>query len=137
MLCARATVLIVLCLVLPGCFFGQSAIAPEPYLGPAITDRELEGRHMLVLQAPGPGWLVTIDDTERRLDVTRIFVTLRRPDPGMLYAARSVEQDVLTPVVSSRKIEVFARTVDFGRQAARPPYRRVDLVGASLMLETD
>lgn len=134
---ARFTVLAASSLLLGGCFFGHSAISPETYRGPTITDGELEGRHLITLQAPGPGWLATIDDTERRLDVTRIFVTLRRPDPGMLYASRAVEQDILTSVVASRDIEVFVRTIDFGRKATKPPYRQADLNDGALTLLPD
>ena len=123
----------VLCVLLSGCFWGQpSAIAPDAFQGPAIHSRDLEGRHLLVVTAPTPGWRATIDHTERQLNTTRIFMTLQRPDPGVLYAQRLVEQDVLTPVPATRDIEVFVRTVDFGRDPTHPPYRRTSISDLSL-----
>lgn len=124
---ARATTLIILCLTLAGCWGGGSAISASAYAGPRMQVRPLEGRHMLVVDAPNPGWLVTIDKTERRLDDTRVFVSLRRPDPGMVYAQVMVEQKVLTTVPETRDIVVFARTLEFGRKGQNPPYRRVTL----------
>lgn len=124
---ARAAALVILCLTLAGCWGGGSAISANAYPGPAMTVRPLEGRHLLVVNAPNPGWLVTIDKTERRLDDTRVFVSLRRPDPGMLYTQAVVEQKVLTTVSETRDIVVYARTLEFGRKGQNPPYHRVDL----------
>ncbi len=133
----RALMLVVACLTMSGCLFSQSTIAPDRYTGPVITHSQLEGRHMLVVEAPTPGWLTTVDRTERLLDVTRVFVTLRRPDPGMLYPARVVQQDVLTRIVASREIEVFARTMEFGRKAEERPYRRAEIGDAPVAFVED
>jgi len=124
---ARATALVILCLSLAACWGGGSAISPNAYAGPRMQIRPLEGRHLLVVDAPNPGWLVTVDRTERRLDDTQIFVSLRRPDPGMVYAQVMVEQKVLTTVPETRDIVVYARTLDFGRKNQNPPYHRVAL----------
>jgi hypothetical protein len=122
---ARLSVLATLCLLLTGCFGGNSVISPEQYTGPSLRLETLEARHLIVFRAPSPGWTATIDRTERRLDFTRVFLTLRRPDPGMLYAQIMVDQRVLTPVPASRDIRLYARTVDFAERDKKPPYHLV------------
>lgn len=127
----RPAALALACLLLTACWGGGSSIAPDNYSGPPIRLDQLEGRHLLVVSAPTPGWRITIDRTERRLDDTLVFVTLRRPDPGMVYAQVVVEQEVLTPVPGTREVVVYARTTDFGRRDHRPPYHPVR-AGATL-----
>jgi hypothetical protein len=122
-----ALVLATFCLLLTGCFGGNSVISPEQYTGPPLHLETLEARHLIVFRAPSPGWAATIDRTERRLDTTRVFLTLRRPDPGMLYAQVMVDQRVLTPVPASRELTLYARTIDFGKHDSEPSYHLVPL----------
>ena len=120
-------VLATFCLLLTGCFGGSSVISTDQYTGPPLHLETLEARHLIIFQAPSPGWAVTIDRTERRLDTTRVFLTLRRPDPGMLYAQVIVDQRVLTPVPISRELTLYARTIDFGKHETEPPYHLVPM----------
>ncbi len=120
-------VLATLCLLLTGCFGGSSVISADQYTGPPLHLETLEARHLIVFQAPSPGWAATIDRTERRLDNTRVFLTLRRPDPGMLYAQVIVDQRILTPVPASRELRLYARTVDFAIRDEQPPYHLVPM----------
>jgi len=111
--------------VIAGCWSARTIDHSNVYAGPTMTLTSSAGQHMLVVRAPTPGWLITIDRTEHHLEDSLIFVTLQRPDPGALYAQVEVEQRVLTTVPTSRAVVVYARTIDFGQRKKLPPYRRV------------
>lgn len=99
-----------------GCFgSGGPTIKPEgtPYRGPAVSLIEAGGQHQVVVSAPSAGWTVTMDRRAQTRDATRVFVTIRRPDPAMLYAQQMVEQRLATGVASDEPIELLVRVVDF------------------------
>lgn len=112
-------------LSLAGCWSSPTVIDDVRFSGPPVAMEAAEGRHLLVATAPTPGWTITIDRTEPLLDVSHIFLTMVRPDPGALYPQVVVEQRVLTDVPQSRPIDVYARVVDFGQRKNLPPYHPV------------
>ncbi len=110
-------------LLLGGCWFSPAVLDTAAFVGPPVTQTTTGGRHLLVVQAPTPGWKITIDRTEPRLNEDLVFLTLQRPDPGALYAQVLVEQQILTDVVETRPIRVYARIIDFAQRKNLPPYR--------------
>lgn len=110
-------------LLLGGCWSSPTVVEDAVFAGPPVAESAAEGRHLLVVSSPTPGWLVTIDRTENLLDDTLVFLTMQRPDPGALYAQVTVEQRLLTDVAESRPIRVYARVIDFGQRKHLPPYR--------------
>lgn len=115
--------------LLGGCWSGQKLVNDSAFAGPPVTFGSAEGRHVLVVTAPTPGWLIAIDRTDRLLDETQVFVTMQRPDPGALYPQHRVEQRVLSDVPQSRPIRVYSRVVDFNQRRKMPPYHPVDRPG--------
>lgn len=109
--------------LLGGCWSSPTVLDDAAFVGPPVARSVAEGRHLLIVQSPTPGWGATIDRTEPRLDEDLVFLTLQRPDPGALYAQAVVEQRVLTDVISTRPVRVYARVIDFAQRKSLPPYR--------------
>ncbi|MCL4221478.1 MAG: hypothetical protein KJZ65_08905 [Phycisphaerales bacterium] len=118
-----AVVMCAIGLALGGCWSSPTVLDDAAFTGPPVTQSVAEGRHLLIVQSPTPGWKVTIDRTDPRLDEDLVFMTLERPDPGALYAQVVTEQRVLTNVVQTRPIRVYARVVEFAQRKNFPPYR--------------
>lgn len=79
---------------------------------PPIQVQSLNAHHMLVMQAPHSGWSVAIDRDERIAIGTRLFITVRRPDPSFMYPQAIVEKNLLTDIPSSTTLEVYVRLLD-------------------------
>ena len=79
---------------------------------PPIKVELLNDAHLLIMQAPHSGWGFRIDRDERIAGGTRIFVSVRRPDPTFLYPQAIVEKKLLSDVSSDIHIEIFARVLD-------------------------
>lgn len=118
--------LVLVAFTLIGCWSSPSVVDDVRFAGPPVAQSTTDGRHLLIVSAPTPGWTIKVDRTEPLLDVSRIFLTMVRPDPGALYAQVVVDQRVLTDVPASRPIEVFARVADFGQRKNLPPYHPVE-----------
>lgn len=123
MKCRLAVYLCAIGLTLGGCWSSPTVLDDAAFAGPPVTQSVAEGRHLLIVQSPTPGWKVTVDRTDPRLNEDLIFLTMQRPDPGALYAQMVVEQRVLTNVVQTRPIRVYARVIDFAQRKNLPPYR--------------
>jgi len=76
---------------------------------PPIRLDSLEGRHMLVMQAPNPGWTLRIDKDERDRDGWVLFITVREPDPAYMHPQRVVEKRLLSEIETDHPIKVMAR----------------------------
>lgn len=79
---------------------------------PPIRLDTIDGRHLLVMQAPNPGWSFSIDRTEISSDGRRVFITIRRPDPAYMYPQVIVEKQLLTDVRAEVPITLMARLLD-------------------------
>jgi len=96
----------------------------EPYSGPPITAEAIAGQHVVVLNAPSVGWSFTLDQTEREVDHTDVFLTATRPNPAMMHTQALVRHEVGTTVPASTAVEVFVRVLEYGEKAGSQPYRR-------------
>ena len=85
-----------------------------PYDGPPIVGESGGTDHVLVARLPAPGYEFTLDGTREAFQSQDVFVTLRRPNPAVLYSSVPVEQRLATGVPTRTTIRVFARVVDFG-----------------------
>ncbi|MBO6512655.1 MAG: hypothetical protein JJ974_01660 [Phycisphaerales bacterium] len=95
---------------------------------PLMSVRELDGRKLLVMQAPSPGWSIRIDATDRTPEGKRVFVTIRRPDPAFQYTQQIVLMRALTSVRSGTDIEVVGRLLEHNEKTKNKGYAKVDLV---------
>lgn len=109
--------------LLGGCWSSPTVLDDAAFAGPPVAQSVAEGRHLLIVESPTPGWNITIDRTEPRLNEDHVFMTMQRPDPGALYAQVIVEQRLLTDVPETRPIRVYARVIDFAQRKNFPPYR--------------
>ena len=108
-------VLTLVAAALSGC--GSSSNLPEPepgaYEGPPIVAGTLAGEHILIASLPAPGYEFTLDGTREALRCQDVFVTLRRPNPSVLYPSVPVELRLSTGVPLRTQVRAFARIVDF------------------------
>lgn len=122
----RITLFVTLALIistLVGCSGSATIATDRPHDAPPITLETFETRHLVLVEAPTPGWQATITRTHRGLDIDDVFITLRRPDPGVLYPQVIVQQQLLTNVLTTRPVRVYARVLDFSQKSEKPPYR--------------
>jgi hypothetical protein len=94
----------------------------DRYLGPPMALDTSAAQHMVVLQAPTPGWVATLDRVAEQYRHQAVFVTLRRPNPGFLYPQVIVEQRVATTVPSASPVKVYARVLAPEKKDSSAPY---------------
>lgn len=106
-------------LSLGGCADYSGLPEPEPgtYAGPPIVGEIQHGEHLLVATLPTPGYEFTLDGTREAFQAQEIFVTLRKPNPGVLYSQVEVQQRLASGVPSRTAVRVYARVLEFGEKA--------------------
>tara|TARA_R110000868_G_scaffold119469_1_gene316486 strand:+ start:178275 stop:178727 length:453 start_codon:yes stop_codon:yes gene_type:complete len=95
---------------------------------PPIAVESGEDRHLVVMQAPSPGWSIRLDATELTPDGKRVFVTIRKPDPAYQYTQQIVLMRVLTSVRLDSNIEVVGRLLEFNEKTKGRGYAPVPVV---------
>jgi len=80
---------------------------------PPIRLDDSQDVHILVMQAPNPGWSFWIERDERTRDGMRVYLTMRRPDPTMLYPQVIVEKNLRTGVRTETPIQIYGRVLEF------------------------
>jgi hypothetical protein len=118
--------------VLTGCRYikkGDNAqmMAQRLESAPPIMRSELDGRHMLIMQAPNPGWSFGIDRDEREREGWVLYITIRQPDPGFMYPQRIVEKRLLSAVESDKAVRVMARMLEHGETGTKDDYAPLTL----------
>lgn len=101
-----------------GCYSPPAPEAPgegaSPFAGPPIELRSAGTEHVVVFQAPSPGYEGTLDYVGKGPRAQQVFITIRRPDPAFVYSTQIVEQNIGTGIASGVLVEVFAREVEHG-----------------------
>ncbi|MFK7759451.1 MAG: hypothetical protein AB8C13_05840 [Phycisphaerales bacterium] len=95
---------------------------------PPIMLEQGEDKHLIVMQAPSPGWSVRLDKTERTPDGKRVYITIRRPDPAFQYTQQLVQMRLLTTVRLDNDIEVVGRLLNHDEKTKNRGYAPVPLV---------
>tara|TARA_R110002073_G_scaffold299270_2_gene466257 strand:+ start:65932 stop:66384 length:453 start_codon:yes stop_codon:yes gene_type:complete len=90
---------------------------------PPIRAQILNNQHMLMMQAPNPGWAFTIDKDEQLKDQVRLYITIRRPDPAFAYPQVIVEKSLLTDIHDRHTMEVYARVLDANEKSDNRGYQ--------------
>jgi hypothetical protein len=110
----------------PGCvsrfLTDDDQVQREVDQAPPVALRANQTHHMLVFQAPNPGWTIRLDETDRTPEGKRVFVTIRRPDPLLQYTQQIVTKRLLTQVELETPIEIYARVLDANERAKKQPY---------------
>jgi len=92
---------------------------------PLIMLEKNDTHHLIVMQAPSPGWSIRLDATERTPTGKRVFVTLRRPDPAYEYPQQIVQMHVLTSVRLDSKIVIVGRLLEHDEKTKGKGYAPV------------
>lgn len=112
------------CVFLIGCWSTRGLPEPsqEPFSGPPLTIDSSGPEHVLVAHLPNPGFRFTLDATRERFNRRDVFVTLRRPNPTVLYPQIVVDQRLSTTVKPETPITVYARLVEFDDPNSTVPH---------------
>ena len=79
---------------------------------PPIMIETLSEHYLIVMRAPNSGWDIQIEKDERIRDGVRLYVTVRRPDPALMYPQAIVDKRVLTQIRTDNTIEIAGRLLD-------------------------
>lgn len=91
----------------------QPTVADGPYQGPVLTVDSSGKFHTVVVQAPSPGWVITLDRINEAHRHEDVFLSITKPDPRFLYSTQMVEQRLQLPLPSATVLRVCARVRDF------------------------
>ena len=94
---------------------------------PPIRTETLGDNHMLVMQAPNPGWSYKLDRDDRDRDGWVVWITIRKPDPAYMYPQRIVEKRLLTQVDADQPIRVMARMLEHNERGNSDQYAPLPL----------
>ncbi len=94
---------------------------------PPIALGSLDNRHMLIMQAPNPGWSYGIDRDEREKDGWVLYITIRKPDPAFMYPQHIVEKRLLSDVDTDQPVRVMARLLDHAEKGTKHDYAPLTL----------
>lgn len=91
-----------------------------PYAGPRATIDSSGANHAIVIEAPTPGYLVSLDATRDRLHGREALITIRQPDPRFIVAQVIVTQRVGTDVPATIPLDVYIRQLPFDSRENTP-----------------
>lgn len=128
-----ATIAIALTMIAstPGCikriWQRDDTAAQKMVHAPQIMLDASETHHLVVMQAPSPGWSIRLDATERTPEGKRVFVTIRQPDPSYVYPQQIVLMRALTSARLDSSIEVVGRMLEHDEKTKGRGYAPVTL----------
>jgi hypothetical protein len=103
----------VLALLLPACGSSLPVTTRDtPYAGPQATIDSTGATHTVVIQAPTPGYTVSLDALRDRLHGREALITIRRPDPRFVVAQMIVTQRIGTDVPRAIPLDVYIRELE-------------------------
>ncbi len=110
--------------LLGACYSSPSMPEPEPgaYDGPAITSGALAGEHVLIASLSAPGYEFMLDGTRETFQGQDVYVSLRRPNPAILYSQIPVKLHLSSGVPVRYSARVLARVMNYGEKDG-PGYR--------------
>ena len=92
---------------------------------PPIKVVSLNGKTMLIMQAPHSGWAIGFDRDELVAHGVRLMITVRRPDPSFMYPQAIVEKNLLTQIDADESLEIYARILDANEKIDWQGYGRI------------
>jgi len=124
--------LLVLAAILGACSSHSGLPEPIPgaYSGPPIIADIFNGEHLLIASLPGAGYEFMLEGTREGFRVENAFVTLRRPNPAVLYTQAPVQLRLATGLPSRTEVRVYARVVDYA-ETNEPGFQEALVIQAS------
>lgn len=101
----------------------KPTIAEGAYDGPPLSIDQSGRSAVVIMEAPTPGWSISLDRASEARDHWQAFITVRRPNPAYMYSQVVVTQNLLTTVESRFPIRVYGRVLDDGAEAGDVEYR--------------
>jgi len=92
---------------------------------PPLALESSNGLHVVTYRAPSGGWTVAIDRSERIADGTRLYVTIRRPDPAFSHTQALVDLHALSNTPDDQPVELVARVLERDADPKDRIYARV------------
>ncbi|MDX9912833.1 MAG: hypothetical protein RBS39_13495 [Phycisphaerales bacterium] len=92
------------------------------YEGPPIRVEGVAGAQQVIVEAPSPGWAVTLDDVRPGSVRSEVRVTITRPNPQFLYPQMVVTQRIATGLDAGAPALVGVRVLDFAQSGHEVPY---------------
>ena len=119
--------------ILPGCRvfknnIDSSVMTERLESAPPVMHSTMNNRIMLVMQAPNPGWSISIDRDEREEGGWIVFITINKPDPAFMYPQRIVEKSILTNLDADQTYRVMARMLEHDEKGDKDDYAPLSLV---------
>ena len=90
---------------------GQFTISSETYRGPELAIQSKPPQHVVIMQAPTPGWIFSFDASRPQFGFTDVFLTITRPNPAFVFSQAVVSQEVGTEIGVNEPIVVYARVL--------------------------
>lgn len=97
-------------------------------VAPLVMLDQADQYHLVVMQAPSPGWSIRLDATHRTPEGKDVLVTIRRPDPSYEYTQQIVLMRVLTSVRLDSEIQVIGRLLDHDEKTKGKGYAPMNIV---------
>ncbi|GJM19873.1 MAG: hypothetical protein DHS20C14_20860 [Phycisphaeraceae bacterium] len=109
---------------------GRAEVLPsQSFRGPPMGLASTNKVHVVTMKAPHPGWRLEFDRAEEAAGPTRLLMSVRRPDPTLVYTRQIVDMSAATTVDADEPAEVYARIIEHDARRSGVPYERV-LLGA-------
>lgn len=117
---------------LAACGSSAEVLEPSPgaFAGPPLRAEILAGEHVVVATLPTPGYEFTLDGTREAFQSEDVFVTLRRPNPAVLYPQVLVDLRLSTGVPRRRSVRVYARQLDYTAREGEPFKQALEVPGS-------
>lgn len=84
-----------------------------PFDGPSVTIDSSGQEHIALVEAPTPGWQITVARVMPAYGHRAAYLLMRRPYPGAMYTQVVVTQRIALGVASTEPVRVYARAVNF------------------------
>ena len=91
-----------------------------PHEYPPVSLDSSGREHVIVMQAPNPGWGLDLDAVEATRDGKLVYATLVMPDPERMYPQVIKTVRLGSTVPSTEPVELLVRMPDAGGPAEAP-----------------
>ncbi|MEM9372090.1 MAG: hypothetical protein AAGA55_00465 [Planctomycetota bacterium] len=102
----------------------ETILASDPALPPIVLEAA-NNRHVVAFRATSGGWTISIDRTDIVPDATRLYVTIRRPDPAFSHTQALVDLHALSNTPIEQPVELVARVLEHDAEPKDRIYARV------------
>lgn len=113
-----APIAAIACTLLPTLLIGCVSAVPAPsasdapFQGPPVSLTTDGVHHLAVVEAPSPGWSVSLTRELPGPGHRAAYITIKKPFPGVIYPQVIVTQRVSTRINLDQPVRVYARVLE-------------------------